>query len=262
MNQASFSSTVVHAEVIAAARNHAYPLLFATVSGAHLYGFASPDSDWDLRGVHILPARQVTGLLPLEETIEVERKEDIELDLVTHDIRKFFTLLLRPNGYVLEQLLSPLIVLTTPEHDEVKQLVPKLLTRFHAHHYIGFANNQWDMFRKEPTPRIKPLLYTFRVLLTGIHLMHSHQLEANLGVLNETYKLPYIPDLMARKINGAEKETLDTEEADAYEQEFIVLRERLAHAASVTKLPEASTARGELNDLLVRIRLGGLKVAR
>ena len=31
-----------------------YPLLFATIRGAHLYGFPSPDSDFDLRGV---PAR-------------------------------------------------------------------------------------------------------------------------------------------------------------------------------------------------------------
>jgi uncharacterized protein len=29
---------------------HPYPLLFATISGAHLYGFPSPDSDFDLRG--------------------------------------------------------------------------------------------------------------------------------------------------------------------------------------------------------------------
>ena len=34
---------------------HPYPLLFATISGAHLYGFPSPDSDYDLRGVHLLP---------------------------------------------------------------------------------------------------------------------------------------------------------------------------------------------------------------
>ena len=32
-----------------------YPLLFATISGAHLYGFPSPDSDFDLRGAHVLP---------------------------------------------------------------------------------------------------------------------------------------------------------------------------------------------------------------
>ena len=34
-----------------------HPLLFATISGAHLYGFASPDSDWDVRGCMVLPAR-------------------------------------------------------------------------------------------------------------------------------------------------------------------------------------------------------------
>ena len=41
---------------------HPYPLLFATISGAHLYGFPSPDSDYDLRGVHLLPLKQVVGL--------------------------------------------------------------------------------------------------------------------------------------------------------------------------------------------------------
>jgi RNA repair pathway DNA polymerase beta family len=48
-----------------------------------------------------------------------------------------FKMLLRPNGYVLEQLLSPLVVHTTPEHDELKQLVPGCLTRNHVHHYLG-----------------------------------------------------------------------------------------------------------------------------
>jgi len=39
-----------------------YPLLFATISGAHLYGFPSPDSDFDLRGAHVLPLDEVVGL--------------------------------------------------------------------------------------------------------------------------------------------------------------------------------------------------------
>lgn len=41
---------------------HPYPLLFATISGGHLYGFPSPDSDYDLRGVHLLPLEEVVGL--------------------------------------------------------------------------------------------------------------------------------------------------------------------------------------------------------
>ena len=92
-----------------------YPLLFATISGAHLYGFPSPDSDVDLRGCHVLPLEKWGGLASDDETVQDARIIDgLEMDIVSHDARKFFLLLLKPNGYVLEQLLSPLIVHTTP----------------------------------------------------------------------------------------------------------------------------------------------------
>jgi hypothetical protein len=45
---------------------HPYPLVFATISGAHLYGFPSPDSDFDLRGLHLLPLEQVVCMAPGE----------------------------------------------------------------------------------------------------------------------------------------------------------------------------------------------------
>lgn len=68
----------IHSEIAA----QPYPLLFATISGAHLYGFPSPDSDYDLRGVHILPAREVLGLDPGRETIEVSALRDgLEIDI-------------------------------------------------------------------------------------------------------------------------------------------------------------------------------------
>lgn len=46
--------------------------IFATISGAHLYGFASPDSDVDLRGAFMLPAREMLGLHPPSETTTLE----------------------------------------------------------------------------------------------------------------------------------------------------------------------------------------------
>src|SRR6266536_1590294 len=119
-----------------------YPLLFATISGAHLYGFPSPDSDFDLRGAHVLPVEKVVGLEIADETVEDSRViEGLEMDIVSHDVRKFFKLLLKNNGYVLEQLYSPLIVHTTPEHEELKWIAKSCFTRHHAHHYFGFAEN-------------------------------------------------------------------------------------------------------------------------
>jgi len=99
-----------------------YPLLFATISGAHLYGFPSPDSDYDLRGAHILPVEAVVGLDVRDETLQDSRViEELEMDIVSHDVKKFFRMLLKKNGYVLEQLYSPLIVHTTQEHVELKE---------------------------------------------------------------------------------------------------------------------------------------------
>src|SRR5262249_4358873 len=114
---------------------HPYPLVFATISGAHLYGFPSPDSDYDLRGIHLLAMEEVVGLKTGNETIEKSGVHDgLEIDLVTHDARKFFSLMLKKNGYVLEQVFSPLVVHTTPEHAELKEIAKNCITKHHAHH--------------------------------------------------------------------------------------------------------------------------------
>src|SRR5258706_13483091 len=172
-----------------------YPMLFATISGSHLYGFPSPDSDFDLRGAHVLPLEKVVGLDVRDETVEQQMRVpphpgplpigcgeggELEMDIVSHDVRKFFGLLLKKNGYVLEQLFSPLIVHTTPEHAELKAICSPhpqplshpmgeggvgsttspcplpgrggeggrtgVITKHHSHHHFGFAETQWNLF--------------------------------------------------------------------------------------------------------------------
>lgn len=236
--------------------NQPYPLLFGTISGAHLYGFPSPDSDYDLRGVHILPVAEVIGLDAGRETIEVSQvQEELELDLVTHDIKKFFSLLLKKNGYVLEQLYSPLVLHTTPEHEELKAIAKHCITRYHAHHYLGFAQTQWRLFAKEQPQRVKPLLYIYRVLLTGIHLMKTGEIEANLVTLNADFKLPYIPDLISRKLAGAEKLVLEDANVTFHQREYERLRCELEEAAQKSWLPESPSCKAALQDLLVRVRM-------
>src|SRR5215475_9267510 len=216
-----------------------YPLLFATISGAHLYGFPSPDSDYDLRGVHILPAREVVGLGPGRETIEISALRDgLEIDLVTHDVKKFFGLLLKKNGYVLEQLFSPLVLHTTPEHDELKAIAKTCLTRHHSHHYFGFAETQWGLFEKERPRRVKPLLYVYRVLLTGIHLMRTGEIEANLLKLNVEFRLPFISELVSRKLTGPEKSKLEDADIHFHESEYQRLRAELQAARDASHLTE------------------------
>jgi len=235
-----------------------YPLLFATISGAHLYGFPSPDSDFDLRGAHILPLEKVVGLEVRDETIQDSRViEGLEMDIVSHDVQKFFGLLLKKNGYVLEQLFSPLIVQAMPGHSELKSIASGCITRHHSHHYFGFAETQWKLFDKERPRRLKPLLYVFRVLMTGIHLMRSGKVEANLVTLNEEFRLPYIVDLVARKLAGPEKSSLDEADVAFHESEYQRLRAELQLAHEASQLPElpSEETRTALNKLLVRVRL-------
>ncbi|MEU2223951.1 nucleotidyltransferase domain-containing protein [Streptomyces sp. NPDC018347] len=231
------------------------PLLFAAVSGAHLYGFPSEDSDVDLRGVHLLPAADLVGLREPEETrSRTWVRYGVELDLVTHDVRKFARLMLRRNGYVLEQLLSPLVVHTSEAHRELTALAPAVLTSHHAHHYRGFAATQWRLFEK--TGELKPLLYTFRVLLTGIHLMRTGEVQAHLPTLLEQLGGPgYLPELIAAK-REREHGGADVDRARVA-ADVERLHTALDEAQAGSVLPDAGRAHDALHDLVVRLRLEG-----
>lgn len=245
-------------KLLEAVKRQEHPIVFVTISGAHLYGFPSPDSDYDLRGVHVLPVRDVVGLDSGTETIEVsQNRDEIQLDLVTHDIKKFLRLLLKKNGYVLEQLYSPLIVYTTPEHQELKDIAKGCITRHHSHHYLGFAETEWKLFNKETRKRIKPLLYIYRVLLTGIHLMRTGEVEANLRHLNLSFNLSYLGELIARKSEGAEKSHLERADIAFHEREYLRLQTELEQASQDSHLPDRPSSKEALNDLLVRVRLNG-----
>lgn len=244
------------------ARKHPYRLVFATISGAHLYGFPSADSDFDMRGVHCLRAEQLFGLNRSDETIEIDSIENgMEMDIVSHDAGKFLQLLLKRNGYVLEQLFSPLIISTNQWHTSLMELAQGCITRNHYHHYRGFAFNQWSLMTRESEPRLKPLLYFYRVVLTGIHLMKSGQIEANLETLNEEFRLPGISELIQRKREGREKETLTHKEIEFHTSVHESVLEQLDVAFSESRLPEMPSQKtwDKLNDWLIQLRLDTLK---
>ncbi|MFD0440803.1 nucleotidyltransferase domain-containing protein [Streptomyces chartreusis] len=233
------------------------PVLFATVSGAHLYGFPSQDSDVDLRGVHLLPTADLVGLREPDETrSRMWLRDGVEMDLVTHDLRKFVRLMLRRNGYVLEQLLSPLVVHTTDAHRELTDLAPGVLTGHHAHHYRGFAGTQWRLFEK--TGELKPLLYTFRALLTGVHLMRSGEVQAHLPTLLGEVEVDapgYLPELIEAKA-AREHGAADVDHARVA-ADVERLHGVLDEAQAASALPDTPAAHDALHAFVVRIRLEG-----
>jgi hypothetical protein len=78
--------------------------------------------------------------------------------------------------------------------------------------------------------------------------------EANLVRFNETEKLPYIDDLIQRKVGGAEKERLTEADLTLHRSEYERLRNRLQQAHEASELAEAPRGSAALHDLLVRLR--------
>src|SRR5262245_46971682 len=116
------------------------------------------------------------------------------------------------------------------------------------------------MYQKEQTMRGKPrsvkqLLNVYLVLLTGIYMMQTGEIEANLVRLNERFRLPYLPELIARKLAGPEHGALDDPDVVFHHAEYARLRAALEEAHRASALPEAPAGRAALDDLLIRVRL-------
>ena len=237
------------------------PPVFATISGAHLYGFASPDSDVDLRGAYLLDAREMLGLGQPTETLTIVANEPapgssvaLELDWVAHDLRKFVRMMVSHNGYAMEQLYSPLVVVSGPLHEELIALGRGALTRPMVRHYFGFARGRRQRLR-EPGATVKHLLYAYRVYLSGIHLMRTGELDANLPSLSQRFRLEPIDELIARKREGHEKMKVTSDELVVHEVHLDGLELQLRDAHEASQLPEEPTTTAALNELVIRARL-------
>lgn len=258
------------ASVENALKSQTYPMVFATVCGAHLAGLSAADSPYVIRGAHVLPTKQILGLTIDEETIDLRPEaEGIQIELSSQDIRKFFSLMLRDNGYVLEQIYSPLVVQTSPEHEELKSIGKDCVTRLHCYHYLGYADSKWQIAlqaceqqqQQQQLPYASYLLSIYRLLLTGTHLMQSGEIESNLAVLNQSFLLPYVDELLERDRSAEAGQTLEANEWKFHQEEYERLREMLEDSADATNLPETSSAHDALNDLLKRIRIADLAIA-
>lgn len=230
--------------------------VFATISGAHLYGFESADSDVDLRGAFALGREALMGTGRPRETVSVMRVEDgVELDWVAHDIGKSLRLIVRGSGEVLEQVLSPLRVIETEWHDELCELVKPCVTRGLHRHYAGFLASRRKLL-EGARPTVKVMLYAYRAALTGIHLLRSGEVDAHLPSLLGGMPQDGVPELIERKRDGAEKEPLGPGEVEAHTRVLDELDAELRLAAEQSSLPETVPPRAfeALGDFVLRLR--------
>ncbi len=214
--------------------------LVVYLSGAHAYGFPSPDSDLDLKAIHIAKTSTLVGLEPPQPTFDrAEVIEGVEIDYTSNELAHALAGILHGNGNFLERMLGRAVLAEASIAKSVRPLVKATLSRRVHKHYRGFSSNQLRFLEKEPTN--KKLLYVLRTAMTGTHLLLTGELEADLGDLLERYDLGDARALIEAKKAG-ERSAVDPKLLETWRPRLDVILSRLDKARDESILPEEPPA--------------------
>lgn len=215
-----------------AARDAERRHLVIYLSGAHAYGFPSPDSDLDLKCVHVAPTRQLVSLEPPgEPRDQLEIIDGVELDYGSNELAPTLRGAIKGNGNFLERLFGELAL--GGDRDllaEARAVVRPVLSRRVARHYAGFATSQLHAFDDRPTA--KRALYVLRTAATGRHLLAHGEVVTDVAHLG-AFVPAEIGELIAIK-RQAERQVLAAEQA-------LTWRARLAAAIAAVDADVAAS---------------------
>ena len=229
--------------------------LVVSLTGAHAYGFPSPDSDVDLKSVHILPTAH---LLRLEQRggANAERLEvvdGIEMDYSSNELAPVLHGVLQGNGNFVERLLTPHALRAAPELEGLRPLVRGVLSRRLHRHYRGFAHGQLREWEKTGFTSAKKLLYVLRTTLTGTHVLLTGEVESDLTVLMDRYGFGAAGELVAWKKRG-ERSELSPELSEHWRGQVGRAFEQLDAARERSVLPEDPAGSEALEAWLLELR--------
>ncbi len=211
--------------------------LVVYLSGAHAYGFPSPDSDFDLKCVHVAPTADLVGLSPRPGGAErIEEIDGVEIDYGSNEVGAVLGGALRGNGNYLERLLGDLVLAEDPRLAALRPLLRATLSKLVFHHYAGFARSQQKAALAAQPPHAKKLLYVLRTAMTGVHLLRTGELVTDLTRLIDPYGLDGVRELIDAKRAGERVPLTDEAWARWQPQMDHVLR-RLADARDASALP-------------------------
>jgi predicted nucleotidyltransferase len=246
----------IHALLERIERERGVRILYACESGSRAWGFASPDSDYDIRFIFAHPPAAYLRVAPPADTIELPLEED--LDAGGWDVRKALGLLAKTNGALVEWLHSPIFY----RHSDVflhrwrdaarRNFSPKSC----VDHYRGLAKQMILGRLASDSVRAKDYLYALRATLasewviTGRGIPPVPFAELLPAAPDEIQNL--VPSLLEYKAATAEGHLMQRIPAlDDY------LRDRVDQRAGTT----AALAQGEpdraLLDRIFRIEIQG-----
>lgn len=205
---------------------YGFHLLFACESGSRAWGFASADSDYDVRFVFAWPRERYLRIDAPMATLDLGIDENL-IDLSGWELRKSLGLLRKTNGALYEWLYSPIVY---QEQSEVirqwRDLAKEIFVPAQSlAHYLGLSGGSWESVSSSETTTAKAYLYTLRAVLAGRYVA---EYESSPPVLfSDLVASLAVPGAVSQRMNQLIAEKSGGKESDliargAVLDEFIV----------------------------------------
>jgi len=224
-------------------------ILYACESGSRAWGFASPDSDFDVRFIYSRFENDYLSIHEIKDVIDLPVNE--VLDIGGWDIKKVLKLFLKSNGPLYEWLQSPIIYQDDFGFaDELRQLMPKYFSlRAGGNHYLSMALNTVanDLQNKDEV-KLKRYFYALRSALACKWIVEKQTVppmefkKLRLLVDNQFFQTS-VDELLAKKQKSDEKTQIKSlPEIDKWLEETLSTCKK-----SINEIPAKHLQADELN---------------
>jgi uncharacterized protein len=225
-----------------------------SLSGAHAYGFPSPDSNIDLKAVHVEPTARLVGLSPpRHHATRREMLDGIEVDYSSNELAQVLAGALQGNAGYVERVLGALVLRSSPTFQALRPQVKRALSKQLHRHYQGLAAVQLRELEEAPRASTKYVLNLLRTTLTGAHLLRSADLVLDLTRLLGEYGFHEAAPLVEAKRAG-EPVVFDEPRRAYWTAEARRACEVLDLALGASPLPDEAPNRAEMEAWLLETR--------
>lgn len=185
-------------------------ILYACESGSRAWGFASPDSDYDVRFIYARPLNDYLGITELADNVGLPVNE--VLDIGGWDIKKALKLFLKSNSTMYEWLQSPIVYQGDSAFaDDLRKLMPEYFSlRSGANHYLSMAHNTLRDDLQTEQVKLKRYFYALRPALACLWIVEKQTVPpmefTHLRVMITDDEVQNaIDELLAKKKHAVEK---------------------------------------------------------
>ena len=155
-------------------KQHKVHILLSVESGSRAWGFASPDSDYDVRFIYMQEPKEYLRIDARKDTIEWQLDE--VLDINGWDLKKALLAFAKGNPNIMEWANSPIIYREAPEWKEIRETAMQYFSEKSALcHYYGTANNTYLSYLTGNQIRYKKYFYALRPLLCCRWIERYHE---------------------------------------------------------------------------------------